>query len=71
MRLENPSIACNEIQLLATIEPVTSGALPAFFGGDSALYTVTVKNPGGAEVAMQLFDENVARQAGALRRQPE
>jgi len=48
VRLENPTIDCNTIQVLATIEPITSG-----LAARAGAYTLTVSNPGGESTTTQ------------------
>lgn len=43
VRLENATIDCNEIQLVATVEPTGEGLQPAEIGD----FTITVTNPDG------------------------
>jgi len=47
VRFQNPSVSCNKIDLMATIEPVTAGARAAATGS----YTLTVTNPDGSSAS--------------------
>ena len=49
VRLQNPSISCNTIQVAATVEPVGSGGTPA----ETGIYSITVTNPDNSTATRQ------------------
>ena len=52
IRLQNPSVTCGSVQVLATVEPGASGVRPAQIGR----YTVSVTNPGDAAEKPDAFE---------------
>lgn len=67
VRLDIDTIGCYAIHLVATIEPTTTGGLPAITGPASADYKVTVINPDNPDVTdpayltatFRLFPQNI------------